>query len=151
MSRKDLDSEWLPRDLARDISQRTETPYELVWVVVDELNALMAEILDAGGSIRLTGVGVFRWERMKPHRYWDVTRDTWNKKPERLKLKFSPVRELRRTRDMEKYGVVTDDPTKEAEDGKDPKKCPICGRELDSGGACPVHGTEPFEKKNKDE
>jgi len=142
---------WFPRNLARDISQRTETPYELVWTVMEELNTLMANALDAGESVRLIGVGVLRWEKLKPQRTFDMTRGEWVNKPERLKLKFTPVRELRRSRDMEKYGVVTDDPTKEAEEGKDPTKCPICGETLDGGGACPVHGTEPFEKKDRNE
>ena len=138
---------WFPRDLARDVSQRTETPYGLVWAIMDELNTLMANTLAAGESVRLTNIGVFRWQKVKPHRAFDVTRDEWIDKPERLKLKFTPVRELRRSRAMEKYGVVTDDPTKEADEGKDPTRCPICGEKLDGGGACPVHGTEPFEKK----
>jgi nucleoid DNA-binding protein len=127
----------------------------LVWAVVDEMNTLMSNILDAGGSVRLTNVGVFQWVEMKPHRAFDVTRGEWINKPERLKLKFVPVRELRRSRTMsdgmDKYGVVTEDPTKEADEGKGPTKCPICGEKLDSGGACPVHGTEPFEKKENDE
>jgi hypothetical protein len=54
---------------------------------------------------------------------------------------------------MDKYGVQLDEEkTKEA--GKDRKgqgekatTCPICSAELDSGGACPIHGTEPFESR----
>jgi hypothetical protein len=47
---------------------------------------------------------------------------------------------------MEKYGVETDkEKVKQASESQ-PGKCPWCNKELDSGGACPDHGTEPFEK-----
>ena len=49
---------------------------------------------------------------------------------------------------MEKYGVEKNpDKVKEAGQGTKPGTCPQCGAALDSGGACPVHGTEPFEQK----
>lgn len=48
----------------------------------------------------------------------------------------------------EKYGVDTgDSKEKVGADGKPATKCPQCGASLDSGGACPKHGTEPFERK----
>lgn len=48
---------------------------------------------------------------------------------------------------MTKYAVVTDDPKeKTASEGEDVTQvCPTCAKKLDSGGACPTHGTEPFE------
>ncbi len=51
---------------------------------------------------------------------------------------------------MEKYGVVTEEPPKEAEDKskKDPE-CPLCKKALEGDAnvsKCPVHGTKPFEK-----
>ena len=51
---------------------------------------------------------------------------------------------------MEKYGVVTEEPPKEAEDK--PKKesvCPECKKALEGDTnvpKCPVHGTKPFEE-----
>jgi len=49
---------------------------------------------------------------------------------------------------MNKYAVVTDDEkTKQASEGSGPTTCPSCESKLDSGGACPKHGTEPFEPK----
>lgn len=45
---------------------------------------------------------------------------------------------------MDKYGVQTVKPTSED------KRCPLCGAALDDGRACPVHGTEPFEKRRPD-
>jgi hypothetical protein len=47
---------------------------------------------------------------------------------------------------MAKYGVQLDeDKVKESEEGQAPTNCPICLEELDDAGACPKHGTEPFE------
>jgi len=49
---------------------------------------------------------------------------------------------------MDKYGVETD-PEKIKTADKD-ERCPTCGRELEKDSPvkkCPVHGTEPFEKK----
>jgi hypothetical protein len=52
---------------------------------------------------------------------------------------------------MDKYGVELDEEkTKQASEGGKPGTCPACRAELDSGGACPTHGTEPMEKR-KDE
>jgi tRNA(Ile2) C34 agmatinyltransferase TiaS len=54
---------------------------------------------------------------------------------------------------MEKYGVELDkSKVKEAgkQDPKTPPKCPTCDEKLDNGGACPTHGTEPLEKKERD-
>lgn len=46
---------------------------------------------------------------------------------------------------MSKYGVELDDnKTKTAGNGPKPV-CPRCGKGLDDAGACPEHGTEPFE------
>lgn len=51
---------------------------------------------------------------------------------------------------MNKYGVALDDEkVKESSVQYPDDKCFICGKELDSGGACPEHGTEPFEKKTE--
>jgi len=48
---------------------------------------------------------------------------------------------------MNKYGVELDEEkSKTAGKGKSPKSCPECDKELDNGGACPEHGTEPLEK-----
>lgn len=48
---------------------------------------------------------------------------------------------------MDKYGVQLDEEkTKEAsESNPTAPVCPVCSSRLDGGGACPVHGTEPFE------
>lgn len=52
---------------------------------------------------------------------------------------------------MDKYGVQFDEEkTKEASKGTSTVPvCPLCSSRLDSGGACPTHGTEPFEQTPK--
>jgi len=53
---------------------------------------------------------------------------------------------------MDKYGVQVDqEKVKEASEvSKKEGVCPICSTRLDSGGACPTHGTEPFELRPQD-
>lgn len=52
---------------------------------------------------------------------------------------------------MEKYGVDLDnEKTKQASEGEI-GTCPWCGKELDENGFCPVHGSEPFEKRDEDQ
>lgn len=49
---------------------------------------------------------------------------------------------------MDKYGVQLDETKVKESSPKGKKKagtCPDCGKSLDSGGACPRHGTKPFE------
>ena len=51
---------------------------------------------------------------------------------------------------MEKFGVVTEDPPKTA--SSDETRCPLCNEVVETDSRsntprCPVHGTEPFEKK----
>lgn len=49
---------------------------------------------------------------------------------------------------MEKLGVELDDnKVKEAEAGKSPNACPICGKDSGESKNCPDHGTEGFEKR----
>jgi hypothetical protein len=57
---------------------------------------------------------------------------------------------------MEKYGVVVHDDVKITDNvkvkvgapkKKEPDYCPTCGAALDGPHHCPLHGTEPFEKK----
>lgn len=54
---------------------------------------------------------------------------------------------------MEKHGVELDpEKTKTASEGEQ-RVCPVCGKELEKSAngeymnKCPVHGTEPFERK----
>jgi tRNA(Ile2) C34 agmatinyltransferase TiaS len=53
---------------------------------------------------------------------------------------------------MEKFGVEVDSSKTKTASDEEKQLCPVCGRELEKSGnnyinKCPVHGTEPFEKK----
>jgi hypothetical protein len=50
---------------------------------------------------------------------------------------------------MSKYGVELDDTKTTTADNKPTSSCPRCGKALDDAGACPQHGTEPFEPSGK--
>lgn len=122
--------------------------------------------LDAGDEVKIRGLGTFKWAKVKgkkvPYRshkcmdplcfecqnskimYWPL--------PDGQKLRFVPATKFKTRRPlvpdedegMNKYAVVTED----QDDNKTAaaeKICPTCGATLDSGGACPTHGTEPFE------
>jgi tRNA(Ile2) C34 agmatinyltransferase TiaS len=44
-----------------------------------------------------------------------------------------------------KYGVEIDSNKVKTAEGSKKATCPRCGKTLDDAGACPEHGTEPFE------
>lgn len=125
---------YTPREIARHVSERTCAPFETVWPIVQQFICVVHNLLDDGQTVWLKGIGKI---------YWKPTRRSRG-----VKLKLQPTLTLRKGRPiMEKYGVELDDKTKEASSGKRPTECPLCGSKLDSGSACPVHGTEPLEKK----
>jgi len=122
----------------------------------------------AGEDVQLLGLCTFRWEHRGPY-IKPVPPSPKHPKgalvevPARRKLmvrlserfKFKGAKKMSGgpyegpDEGMEKYGVQLDDEkVKEASEGKPSKGiCPICREPLDSGGACPVHGTEPFERR----
>lgn len=53
---------------------------------------------------------------------------------------------------MSKYGVELDDTKTKTAENAPASTCPRCGKTLDDAGACPEHGTEPFEpdKRRRD-
>jgi len=128
------------RALSKAVRAKVPAPFnKAVWPILQLFVAAMGKALEDGQSVRLVGIGTLQWH------------EVWSPDGPRMKLKFEPGYKYRRGRkDMEKYGVQFDD-EKEKEASRDkqgkPGKCPVCGKELDSGGACPEHGTEPLEKK----
>jgi len=120
--------------------------------------------LDAGDEVKIRGLGTFKWAEVGAKRIPCRTRNSakrFRKGGAGLehwlfpgqKLRFIPATKFKTRRPivadedegMDKYAVVTEDPDgKTAADGTD-KICPVCGKTLDNGGACPTHGTEPFE------
>jgi nucleoid DNA-binding protein len=140
-----------PSELARIVCRRTGAPREIVWPIVEEFLEVVADVLENGQCLKLRGLGTFYWKKY-PRRDGfssNLTKKLYNL-PERVRLKWSPPKRFKGSRpDMEKYGVKLDDEkVKQAQQGKDkPDTCPECDKKLDSGGACPEHGTEPLEDK----
>lgn len=106
--------------------------------------------LDAGDEVKIRGWGTFKWVRVGKKRLPGSMIVPVMK--EGRKLRFIPALQFRTRRalmpdedeGMNKYAVVTEDQDDNKTAGVE-KLCPICGKTLDSGGACPEHGTEPFE------
>jgi hypothetical protein len=110
--------------------------------------------LEAGDEVKIRGLGTFKWVEVKGKRIPAHKRRAFGGAlylPGGKKLRLIPALKLRTRRvtmsdedeGMTKYAVVTDDTDDKTATAK--KICPICGETLDSGGACPEHGTEPFE------
>lgn len=112
--------------------------------------------LDSGDEVKIRGLGTFKWVEAKGRKIPvadEEGRTALLKIPSGKKLKFIPATKLRtrRTRmsedeGMNKYAVVMEGESNDKTASDDTVRiCPICGSELDDGGACPKHGTEPFE------
>ena len=138
---------WNCRKVAELVAKETEAPFELVWPIIQEFAYVTCGLLLQGDDVNVEGLGTFEWHVLAPTTVPNpVTRAPINV-PSRRALKYIPSIALRKRKPMEKYGVELDtEKTKEAEESAGHGKCPVCGAELDEGGACPVHGTEPFEK-----
>jgi len=112
---------------------------------------VMVKALDEGHEVKVRGLGTFKWVDV-PGRDGSFGDNDLVIPPGR-KLRFIPARKFRTRRSempdedegMNKYGVVTDDDETKTASESGERICPICGKTLDSGGACPDHGTEPFE------
>jgi len=147
-----------PKELAKVVAQRTGAPMHVVWPIVHEFMEVGLETVDSGKDLRLGGLGTIYWKKYPRRDGFKsrLTKETYNL-PERVRLKWAAPRRFRDARPvMDKYGVKFDDEkVKEASKDEKPKSyvedgahCPVCGEDLDSGGACPTHGTEPLEKRS---
>jgi nucleoid DNA-binding protein len=146
------------KELVRQAANRIDVPTDLAWGIVQETIEEIARSLDAGQGVRIKGLGTWRWKLIA-----QCKSKTWSGKgfvvPSGWKLRFLPAKRFRSRRikmsekqeeGMTKLGVQLDDQkTKTAStDGKS-RTCPLCQRTLDDFGACPEHGTEPFEQTKR--
>jgi nucleoid DNA-binding protein len=142
--------------LAEGVGSSIEEAHGFVSTFID----IVISRLDAGDEVKIRGLGTFKWvdaaAKRVPARavhHDGSTEHGVAYVPAGKKLKFIPATKLRKRRPMpedqedgfNKYAVVTEEPDHKQASNRTARICPICGRELDSGGACPVHGTEPFE------
>jgi nucleoid DNA-binding protein len=137
-------------DVAREVARRTSSDKDFVFSMLSEFVEVLVEMVQQGNDVKIRNLGTLKWVPVKPQTV--IFGGQKIRLPAGVKLKLMPARNLRGRRkmsddEMVKYGVVTEDPehVKEASEGKG-DGCPICNSELDLGGACPVHGTEPFER-----
>lgn len=139
--------------VARDLAVDAGVSITVARFLVQHTFASLSRYLEQGRGAKIRGLGTFKWVEV---REMSTSGATVSRTPAGKKLKFIPAYRLRKRRalmtdndqdqGMTKYAVVTDpEKTKEAEVGHRPTHCPVCLEKLDSAGACPTHGTEPFE------
>jgi nucleoid DNA-binding protein len=146
------------RELSRIVSRRIGAPAEYTEDFANAVFDCLVECLEQGNDLSIRGLGTFYWTpaAARTLQVWTTKKErVYVHHPEGLKLKFLPSTKLRRRRrkmsdtEFTKYGVELDD-EKEKQAAKNKEGvaiCPICSKVLDSGGACPEHGTKPFEKR----
>lgn len=125
------------KKIANIVASKLHAPVRLIWPVIQEFLSTSAEIVESGRPVYMKGIGTVGWK--------------FYKRREKFSLRLEPAYGLRKGREMEKYGVVLDDEkVKVSEKGRGVGKCPVCGKDLDAGGSCPEHGTEPLEKRPRE-
>jgi nucleoid DNA-binding protein len=143
-------------ELVERVAKKIGAPPDFTWAFADEIIRALILALDAGEEVKIRGLGRFHWAPVKGRKAGLGEQKHY---PGGLKLKFAPAGRFRtRRHNMDKLGVVldpnkvkeADEKVKEAQKKKPGGKsesrcCPVCLAELDDAGACPVHGTEPFE------
>jgi nucleoid DNA-binding protein len=142
-------SEIVDRVVQRIEGGRAEKDF--LWGFLQETIGEVALMLGRGEEVKIRGIGRLYWAPVKAQTKRLAGRDI--SVPAGWRLKFKPASQFRRRTmaedkdaGMTKLGVVTDEnKTKTAGEGDSVRICPVCGKELDDAGACPVHGTEPFE------
>lgn len=142
-------------ELIEIVAERTGAEPAVVHGFFQSFADVMIERLDAGDEVKIRGLGTFRWVDVPGKKLPVYKRKAMGitHLPGGRKLKFIPSKQFRSRRTemsdneegMTKLGVeLDDDKTKTA--GKDSvNACPVCLSELDDAGACPKHGTQPFE------
>jgi nucleoid DNA-binding protein len=141
-------------ELIEQVADAVGSTYEEAHGFIQSFIDIVINRLDAGDEVKIRGLGTFKWMKVKGKKIPRHKRRAFNGAlhlPGGKKLRFIPAVKLRTRRPimpdeeegMNKYAVVTDDTDDKTAAVE--KVCPICGETLDSGGACPKHGTEPFE------
>lgn len=123
---------------------------KLFWGFADALICSVIGQLEQGVDVKIRGLGTFTWVNVPAKELPGGHFSAAGKK-----LKFKPSKRLQRRRTvmsdseegMTKYAVVLDDEKTKTASNKRPGHCPECDKDLDKGGACPTHGTEPFEPR----
>jgi hypothetical protein len=150
-------------ELMEIVAEMTGAEPDVVHGFFQSFVDVMVERLDAGDEVKIRGLGTFRWGDVPESKipigadYGPHGDDFGNTRylvaPTGRKLKFFPAKQFRSRRTemsdkdegMTKLGVELDDDKTKTADQRQVDACPVCLSELDDAGACPKHGTEPFE------
>jgi len=140
--------------IVQRVSKQTEAPHPLVWGFTKSVMSEIIQVLNSGHTVQIRGLGTFYWRPVGSKKLRKLSGKTVMVPPGQ-KLRFRPSYRFRSRRinmpeqkeeGMNKYGVELDDQkTKTATKNGKGSVCPICQHALDDAGACPKHGTEPFE------
>ena len=140
-------------DLAKRVARAVGSEQGVAYGFIREAFDQMAAALDSGEEVRIRGLGRFRWRLFHKTTTFLAGKRRRSYAPG-MKLRFDPSRRLSLRRKkmtdegMTKLGVVLDDQktkTATTDSESEERVCPRCGKTLDDAGACPEHGTEPFE------
>lgn len=138
------------KEIIRLVAKKQEVPVPLAGgFIMCAVEEIIREV-NRGGEVKIRGLGTIRWRAIGAFPQRGMLKTDV---PPGWKLGFIPARRFRARRaamsdeGFVKYGVELDnEKVKQASEEADKKdRCPDCKRALDSAGACPVHGTEPFE------
>ena len=133
------------KEIIKMVAESVGSSYVLAEGLIQTFIDIVNSRIDAEDEIKIRSIGTFKWVAVQPKKMPNA------QLPAGKKLKFTPATQFRTRRydmpkdeGMDKYAVVTED-IDDAKTAGVERICPICGETLDSGGACPEHGTEPFE------
>ena len=143
-------------ELIELVSDRTGAERTVVHGFFQSFVDIMVERIDAGDEVKIRGLGPFRWVDVPGVKLPRPKRKAIGitHLPGGRKLRFFPAKQFRTRRTeemsdkdegMSKLGVVLDDDKTKTATKTQVDACPVCLSELDDAGACPKHGTEPFE------
>jgi nucleoid DNA-binding protein len=141
--------------VVESVRQKTGLPRSSITTICQLFMDGVFDILMAGDEVVLDGYGRFYWQRLPPTTLKPINSPIARTYPERHRIQFKPTRRYQGgfvmdENGMDKYGVeLENEKVKKASKEGQPDTCPQCGKKLDTGGACPEHGTEPFEKRSK--
>jgi len=148
-------------ELTEIVADRIGAETDLVHGFFQSFVDVIIERLEAGDEVKIRGLGSFRWvdvREMKVPAGKNMPKSELLHYPVGKKVKFFPAKQFKSRRNeimetedegMTKLGVELDDERVKTANSGTVDKCPVCLSTLDDAGACPKHGTEPFEPHGK--
>jgi nucleoid DNA-binding protein len=140
-------------ELIEEVAELVGASYTEAHGFVQSFIDIVIARLDSEEEVKIRGLGTFKWAVVKGKKIPSWKRLGVTHLPGGKKLRFIPATKFKTRRPimsdedgMDKYAVVTEGDSDEKTASDDTAQiCPICAEDLDNGGACPTHGTKPFE------